>query len=110
MKVILHTFMPAIRKDNPMAARKYSRIQEKGQVTVPADIRRNMGLEKGDLVAFEERDDGVLITPFTDDIEEMDTLLRPHGMTFQDLIDQMRDERVQVVKDANGIQLSVLDE
>jgi AbrB family looped-hinge helix DNA binding protein len=93
-----------------MAVRKYSRIQEKGQVTIPAEIRRNLGLEKGDLVAFEERDDGVLIIPFTDDVEEMDALLRPHGMTFQDLIDQMRDERVQIVRDANGVELSVLDE
>lgn len=93
-------------KGNLMATRKYSRIQEKGQVTVPAEIRRKLGLEKGDLVSFEEGPEGVLLVPQkapTDDIEVMDAFLRPHGMTFQDLIDQMRDERVQVVTNVNGI-------
>lgn len=93
-----------------MAERKYSRVQEKGQITIPVDIRRKLGLEKGALVRFEERDDGVLVTPVTDDVEVMDKLLRPHGMTFQDLIDQMRDERVQIVRDESGVELSVQDE
>ena len=46
-----------------MAARKYVRIQEKGQVTLPADLRRTLNLNKGDLVAVESTDGGVLITP-----------------------------------------------
>ena len=94
-------------------ARKYSRVQEKGQVTVPADIRRKLGLEKGDLVSFEGGVEGILLVPQkapTDDIEVMDAFLRPHGMTFQDLIDQMRDERVQYVKNEDGIELSAQDE
>ena len=31
--------------------RKLVRVQEKGQVTLPADLRRKSGLKKGDLVA-----------------------------------------------------------
>jgi AbrB family looped-hinge helix DNA binding protein len=102
-----------LQKGNPMAARKYSRIQEKGQVTVPAEIRRKLGLEKGDLVSFEEGFEGILLVRQkapTDDIEVMDVLLRPYGMTFQDLIDQMRDERVEYVKNEDGIELSARDE
>lgn len=96
-----------------MAAPKYSRIQEKGQVTVPADIRRRLDLEKGDLVSFEEKDGSILMIPYkapTDDIEVMDEFLRPHGITFQDLIDQMRDERVSYVETDDGIELSTHDE
>ena len=65
-----------------MAAPKYSRVQEKGQITLPVDIRRKFGLQK---------------SASTDHIEEMDRLLKEHGFTFQDLIDQMRDERPNLV-------------
>lgn len=39
------------------------RVQEKGQVTLPADMRRHLGLKKGDLVAVTPTDGGVLIKP-----------------------------------------------
>jgi len=38
-----------------------SKITEKGQVTIPADIRKSMGLDIGTSVVFVEMDDGVLI-------------------------------------------------
>ncbi|MDQ6604653.1 MAG: AbrB/MazE/SpoVT family DNA-binding domain-containing protein [Chloroflexota bacterium] len=37
------------------------RVQEKGQVTLPAEMRRSLGLKKGDLVAVTSTDGGVLI-------------------------------------------------
>ena len=33
-----------------------SRITSKGQVTVPVEVRRKLGLQRGDLVEFRERD------------------------------------------------------
>jgi AbrB family looped-hinge helix DNA binding protein len=30
---------------------------------IPANIRREFGIEPGDLVEFEERDDGILLRP-----------------------------------------------
>lgn len=39
------------------------RVQEKGQVTLPAAVRRQTGLKKGDLVSVSVTEDGVLITP-----------------------------------------------
>jgi antitoxin PrlF len=45
-----------------MAALKLSVVQEKGQVTIPAEIRKKLGLKKGDLVAFVETDQGVLLS------------------------------------------------
>jgi AbrB family looped-hinge helix DNA binding protein len=39
------------------------RVQEKGQITIPLEIRRKLKLKKGDFVAFVETDEGVLIKP-----------------------------------------------
>lgn len=43
------------------AALKVSRVQKKGQVTIPAEIRNKLGLEEGDLVAFVETAQGVML-------------------------------------------------
>jgi AbrB family looped-hinge helix DNA binding protein len=45
--------------------RRLFRVQQKGQVTLPAAIRRQLHLKQGDLVAIENTDQGVLITPQT---------------------------------------------
>jgi AbrB family looped-hinge helix DNA binding protein len=42
---------------------KGSRLQRKGQVTIPSEIREKLGLQVGDLVAFEETDQGFIIKP-----------------------------------------------
>lgn len=41
------------------------RIQEKGQVTIPQKIRDKLNLKKGDLVVFEETENGVMVKPVT---------------------------------------------
>ena len=40
-----------------------ARISSKGQLTIPADVRRALGLERGDTVSFELQDAGALIRP-----------------------------------------------
>jgi AbrB family looped-hinge helix DNA binding protein len=42
---------------------KLVRVQEKGQVTLPADVRKRLGLKKGEVVTVSETPDGVLLTP-----------------------------------------------
>jgi AbrB family looped-hinge helix DNA binding protein len=37
------------------------RVQEKGQVTIPRNIRRQLNLKKGDLVTFVSTENGVVI-------------------------------------------------
>jgi AbrB family looped-hinge helix DNA binding protein len=39
------------------------RVQEKGQVTIPVEIREKLNLRKGDLVTFVETEEGVVIKP-----------------------------------------------
>jgi AbrB family looped-hinge helix DNA binding protein len=46
-----------------MPVLRLSVIQEKGQVTIPTDIRKRLGLKKGDRVSFIETEQGVLISP-----------------------------------------------
>ncbi len=45
--------------------RNLIRVQEKGQVTLPAAIRRGLGLKKGDLVSVTVTEGGALIKPVT---------------------------------------------
>jgi AbrB family looped-hinge helix DNA binding protein len=61
---------------NPMpTALKLSRVQRKGQVTIPAAYRERLGIEEGDFVAFALTDAGLLITPqklvTADSVEQM---------------------------------------
>jgi len=48
------------RKGNTMGFQ--SRMTSKGQVTVPSEIRRKMGLRKGDKVEFRERGTEAVMT------------------------------------------------
>ena len=46
-----------------MAMRKQARITSKGQVTVPHEIRRLLGVRKGDALVFESDRRGVRVRP-----------------------------------------------
>ncbi len=87
--------------------RKLVRVQEKGQVTLPADIRRNLNLKKGDLVAVTQTEDGVLITPqgvlANKTLDKIGQLLREQGLTLDDLIESGREERGKIVAEKYGI-------
>lgn len=49
----------------------------KGQVTIPADVRKRMGLDAGDRIEFVELQDGqYLIMPAIDDVRSLKGLLR----------------------------------
>ena len=45
------------------SAVKLSRVQRKGQVTIPLAFREQLGIAEGDFVAFTLTDEGILITP-----------------------------------------------
>jgi AbrB family looped-hinge helix DNA binding protein len=42
---------------------RVSRIQKRGQITIPAEIRQKLHLEEGDLVAFIETAEGIVLSP-----------------------------------------------
>jgi AbrB family looped-hinge helix DNA binding protein len=87
---------------------KLVRIQEKGQVTLPAAVRKRLGLKKGDLVAVVATPDGVLITPqevvASKALDEIGAILREQGISLEELIEVGRDGRDELVRELYGIE------
>jgi len=83
------------------------RVQEKGQVTIPLQIRKRLKLKKGDLVAFVETNAGVLITPaevvVTQAAEAISRSLKEKGVTLEQLIERGREIRGDLLKEAYGL-------
>jgi len=44
-------------------SQQLSKVQRKGQVTIPVEIREKWQLKEGDLIAFSETTHGVIISP-----------------------------------------------
>jgi len=70
-------------------------MTSKGRVTVPAEIRKKIGLVPGTLVEFELREDGVLLRKSIEDVHPVD---RVYGLLkldrpVDDLLDEMRGPR-----------------
>jgi len=51
-------------------------VTTKGQITIPAEVRRRLGLETGDRVEFVEIEDGFAIKVANDDVRALKGLLR----------------------------------
>jgi AbrB family looped-hinge helix DNA binding protein len=83
------------------------RIQEKGQVTLPAAVRKRLGLKKGDLVAVVATPEGVLITPqevvASKALDEIGAILREQGLSLEELIESGREGRDELVREQYGI-------
>lgn len=83
--------------------RKLVRVQEKGQVTIPAELRRRFGIEKGDLVSIEETKVGLLITPqevvAMKALDRVGKVLREQGLSLEDLIESGREIRGQIAEE-----------
>ena len=86
---------------------KLVRIQEKGQVTIPQEIRKKLGLKRGDLVAVMETPDGVFITPqqvvATKALDSIGDILKEKGLSLEALIAQGRDTRTDILQETYGI-------
>ncbi len=66
---------------------KVTRLQRKGQVTIPIEIREKLGLEEGDLVAFEVTEHGVVIKPqevvTRDELKRLGSAMQEEGFSLQ---------------------------
>jgi AbrB family looped-hinge helix DNA binding protein len=90
-----------------MQDRKLVRIQEKGQVTIPTEIRKKLGLKRGDLVAVMETPEGVFITPqqvvATKALDSIGDILKEKGLTLDEVISSGRELRTDLLQEAYGI-------
>jgi AbrB family looped-hinge helix DNA binding protein len=89
-----------------MNDRKLVRIQEKGQVTIPTEIRKKLGSKRGDLVAVMETPDGVFITPqqvlATTAFDRIGDVLKEQGLSVEELIASGREIRTDLLQEADG--------
>lgn len=90
-----------------MRTSKLSMIQEKGQVTIPAHLRRKLGLKKGDMVAFIETDQGILISHqeavALDALRKIGESLRTQGVTLEELLEGGQQIRGELLNEMYGI-------
>jgi antitoxin PrlF len=90
-----------------MNDRKLVRIQEKGQVTIPTEIRKKLGLKRGDLVAVMKTPDGVFITPqqvlATKALDQIGDILKEQGVSVDELIASGREIRTDLLQETYGI-------
>ena len=87
--------------------RKFVRVQEQGQVTLPTEVRKRLGIKKGDLVAVTETPEGLLITPqevlASSALDRIGAVLREQGLSLDELIESGREERGRIIEEKYGI-------
>ena len=92
-----------------MPTLRLSTVQEKGQITIPADIRRKWRLKKGDLVAFLETEGRVVISPqeviATQALDQLGQILRQKGISLEELIDSGREMRGKLLEKEYGLKV-----
>jgi AbrB family looped-hinge helix DNA binding protein len=90
-----------------MNDRKLIRMQEKGQVTIPGEIRKKLGLKRGDLVAVMETPEGVFITPqqvvATKAFDSIGNILKEQGLSLAEVISAGRELRTDILQEMYGI-------
>lgn len=70
---------------------EFSTVTSKGQVVIPAGLRRKLRIRAGTRVAFEEENGKLIVQPITD--EYIDSLCGILGDT-SDMIEQLRRDHV----------------
>jgi AbrB family looped-hinge helix DNA binding protein len=79
---------------------KLVRMQENGQVTIPTEIRKKLGLKQGDLVAVIQTPEGIFLMPqhvlATKALDRIGDILKAQGLTLEKLIASGRQLREPV--------------
>ena len=73
-------------------------VTEKGTVTIPAEVRRKLGLTKGSQVEFVQTDEGVLIVPVVP-FEELRGIDRDRKSLVHEMIHEIQEERRREVNE-----------
>jgi len=84
------------------------RVQEKGQVTIPLEIRKKLKLKKGDLVMFVETENGVVIRPaeviVAAALEEIGQALKEKGLSLEAIIERGREIRGKLIEEQSMLE------
>ena len=91
-----------------LALVRFGIVQKRGQVTIPVDLRRKLGIEEADVVAFVETEDGILISPrevlARDALDRIGKALQKQGITLEELIATGREARGRRVAEEYGLE------
>jgi AbrB family looped-hinge helix DNA binding protein len=93
---------------HPMAKEvKLGRVQQRGQVTIPIELRRKLGIEEGGVVAFTETENGIVISPqqvlAMDALDRVGRVLKEQGISLEELIESGREIRAEMVQEEYGL-------
>jgi AbrB family looped-hinge helix DNA binding protein len=76
-------------------------------VTIPQEIRKKLGLKRGDLVAVVETPEGVFITPqqvvATTALDRIGDILKEQGVSLEELLAAGRQIRTEMLQEDYGI-------
>ena len=76
-------------------------------MTLPAEVRRELGLKKGDVVAVTETEEGVLVSPSAviavKALDRIGNILHEQGASLEELIESGREIRGKLLKEKYGI-------
>lgn len=82
-------------------------VQKRGQVTIPIELRRKMGIEEGGIVAFIETEEGLLLSPqralALDALDRIGEALEEQGITLKEWIESGREIRGQMLAEEYGL-------
>ncbi len=69
-------------------------VTSKGQIVIPARLRRRYGIETGTKICFIERDQEILLQPITEEsIRQMRGMLKSRGSAAKELLRERSRDR-----------------
>ena len=82
------------------------RIRERGQVTIPSSIRKDLCLGENDTLNMVKIDEMLILTPrkpFGDAVaKKVESAMKRKGMTLDDLLGNLKDQRRKYSREAHA--------
>lgn len=104
----MHTFgqYDILERERMTETVRLATVQKRGQVTIPAELRRKLGITDGGVVAFVETPEGILISPRVvlamDALDRIGEALQQQGVSLEELINSGREIRRKIVEEQYG--------
>lgn len=82
------------------------RLRERGQITLPAQLREELGVDAGDFFTIVKVDSYVVMTPkrlmVSEVASQLEQLLAEKELTLDDLMNGLEDERARLFEEQYG--------
>ncbi|MBN1956142.1 MAG: AbrB/MazE/SpoVT family DNA-binding domain-containing protein [Anaerolineae bacterium] len=83
-------------------------VRERGQFTIPAEMRREMGIQDGDLFTLIRLGDTLIATRkrlvAPEIAQAIETLMQEAGVTLEDLLEGLEEQREAYSREKYGIE------